>query len=46
MSIVDQSRELPQVVLGDELQVVDLHDADVELPAVIVNLGQAVHDFI
>ena len=46
MSVVHQGRQLPQVVLGDQLQVVDLDDADVELPAVIVNLGQPVHDFI
>ena len=46
VSVVDQSRELPQVVLGDQLQVVDLDDADVELPAVVVHLGQPVHHLV
>ena len=43
VSVVDQSRQLPQVVLGDQLQVVDLDEADVELPAVVVHLGQPAH---
>ena len=43
MPVVDEGGELAQVVLGDQLQVVDLDDADVELPAVVVHLGQPAH---
>ena len=46
VSVVHQGRQLPEVVLCHELQVIDLDEADVELGAEVVHFGQVVHDLV
>ena len=46
VSVVHQSWQLPEVIFCHELEVIDLDEADVELGAEVVHLGQVVHNLI
>ena len=46
VSVVHQSWQLPEVIFCHELEVINLDEADVELGAEVIHLGQVVHDLI
>ena len=46
VSVVHQSWKLPEVIFCHKLEVINLDEADVELGAKVIHLGQVVHDLI